>query len=164
MKELKEFPGYFVTEDGKVFSAKKLTKIDYDKVREMKVRLSPKGYHIICLYKNKKVLSRSIHRLVAETYIENPFNLPQVNHIDENKTNNHVSNLEWVTHQQNTIYSKCRWIYEIENIITGEIIETINIREFSRENNLNPSHLLQTLTGKFKQHKGFRIISKKQFK
>jgi hypothetical protein len=44
----------------------------------------------------------SIHRLIAETFIPNPDNKPEVNHKDGNKLNNHISNLEWVTHSENT--------------------------------------------------------------
>ena len=42
-----------------------------------------------------------IHRLVAEEYLANPLSLPEVNHIDGNKENNHVVNLEWITHRAN---------------------------------------------------------------
>jgi hypothetical protein len=171
MKELKDFPGYFVTEDGRVFSAWKLkatgkgnkSYIDYNDPKELKQK-TDSGYLRICLRKNTKIFTKLIHRLVAETYINNPDNLPQVNHIDENKTNNHVLNLEWVTQHQNNIHSQCRCIYRIGNIITGEIIETINVREFARNNNLDQSALRRTLTGKQKHHKNHKILSKKQFK
>lgn len=54
-----------------------------------------KYYLKVCLWKNGKRESKLIHRLVAETFIHNPNNLPEVNHLDENKTNNNVNNLEW---------------------------------------------------------------------
>lgn len=158
MKELKDFPGYFITEDGKVYSTK------YNKLKELKLFKNTKGYYMISLFNNGKKIHKLVHRLVAETYIPNPDNLPEVNHKDENKTNNHASNLEWITHHKNIIHSNCRWIWEIENIVTGEIKETINIKEFSRDNNLDQSHLIKTFSGKQKQHKNFKIISKTQFK
>ena len=63
------------------------------------------GYMNVDLRMNNKSRRVSVHRLVAETFIENPLNLPQVNHKDENKTNNHVSNLEWCTAQYNIRYN-----------------------------------------------------------
>ena len=49
--------------------------------------------------------NESIHRLVEETFIPNPDNKPEVNHIDGNKANNHIENLEWCTYSQNNIHA-----------------------------------------------------------
>ena len=59
------------------------------------------GYMYVTLQKDKKRKTIKVHRLVAEHFIENPNNYPCVNHIDNNRKNNDVSNLEWVTHKQN---------------------------------------------------------------
>lgn len=60
------------------------------------------GYIRYCLFKDDKRFSKYAHRLVALMFIDNPQNKPQVNHIDGNKENNHVDNLEWVTAKENT--------------------------------------------------------------
>lgn len=59
------------------------------------------GYNYVRLYNNKKIKIVSVHRLVAETFISNLENKSQINHIDGNKTNNNVNNLEWVTPKEN---------------------------------------------------------------
>lgn len=59
------------------------------------------GYKRVNLWKNNKGKKYSVHRLVASAFIENTYNKEQVNHIDENKANNCVSNLEWVTQLEN---------------------------------------------------------------
>lgn len=60
-----------------------------------------KGYEIVDLYKNGKRKTVRVHRLVAEAFIPNNDNKPEVNHIDGNKHNNNVDNLEWVTKKEN---------------------------------------------------------------
>jgi hypothetical protein len=85
---------YFVTEDGRVISSK------FGKTKELKPAITS-GYYFVNLSINKKHYSFYIHRVVAEVYHPNPNNLPQVEHLDNNKLNNHFSNLEWVTHQEN---------------------------------------------------------------
>lgn len=67
----------------------------------MRKGISSKGYETISLYKDGKQYLKLVHRLVAEAFIPNPFNKETVNHIDCNKTNNHVSNLEWMSKSEN---------------------------------------------------------------
>lgn len=71
-----------------------------------------KGYSMVVLSKEGKPTSKAIHRLVAEAFIPNPLNLPQINHKDENKKNNKVENLEWCDAKYNTNYGgrceRCR--------------------------------------------------------
>lgn len=62
------------------------------------------GYIYIGLCKDGLVTRTTIHRLVAEAFIQNPHNLPCVNHKDENKENNNVDNLEWCSYQYNLTY------------------------------------------------------------
>lgn len=71
------------------------------KINLLKPSKNKKGYLQVSLSKNKNRKTISIHRLVAQTFIDNPNNLPQVNHIDGNKLNNCVDNLEWCTNEYN---------------------------------------------------------------
>jgi len=61
------------------------------------------GYKTVTLY-NKGKNVRSVHRLIAFAFIPNPENKPYINHIDENKANNHIDNLEWVTPHENCMH------------------------------------------------------------
>ena len=65
---------------------------------------SKKGYLGITLYKNGTYKTKKVHRLVAEAFIPNPDNLPEVNHKDENNQNNVFTNLEWATTEYNNRY------------------------------------------------------------
>lgn len=68
-----------------------------DEVKTLTPHKTNRGYLRVDLYSNGKSRHHSVHRLVAEAFIPNPNNLPQVNHKDENPLNNHVDNLEWCT-------------------------------------------------------------------
>lgn len=68
--------------------------------------IDSRGYQAVGLYKDSKSKTGKVHRLVAQAFIPNPDNKPHVNHIDGNKLNNYASNLEWVTHQENTSHAK----------------------------------------------------------
>lgn len=93
MRQLKDNPSYLVTLDGKVFSLKYM--------RFLKTTKRPDGY----VYVKIGDKTHRIHRLVAQTYIPNPEDKPQVNHIDGNKTNNMLCNLEWMTQSENIQHS-----------------------------------------------------------
>lgn len=102
-RKIEGFEKYEVSNLGRVRS------LDYKHTGEIKVLrpiLNRYGYLRINLYKNSKLCSRSIHRLVAQAFILNPENKQQVNHIDANKQNNIVSNLEWCTNLENMQHAR----------------------------------------------------------
>lgn len=70
--------------------------------------LSPgisQGYYYVALYKDGLRRNKQVHRLVAEAFLPNPMNHPLINHIDEVKTNNVVSNIEWCDYSYNVTYN-----------------------------------------------------------
>lgn len=101
-KPIKGFEGlYEVSNFGNILSLKWR---GGSKPKLMTPIIHKNGYCNMALSKNGVIKRCLVHRLVAEAFISNPYNLPQINHKDEIKTNNHVSNLEWCTQAYNNVY------------------------------------------------------------
>ena len=91
--------------------------------RILSTRRSDGWYITVTLYKDKKRYGKSLHRLVAETFVPNPYNLPEVNHIDEDKINNRADNLEFCDHKYNMNFGTARIRERDTKIKNGHINE-----------------------------------------
>lgn len=87
-RDIKDFENYQVSNLGRIYSKKRRTCL---KIK----RLVGRGYYQVRLSKNGKYYYKNLHRLIAETFIPNPNNYRTVNHINGNKLDNRLSNLEW---------------------------------------------------------------------
>lgn len=96
IRDIKGWEDYTIDTDGNVFSKRKN--------KYLKPNINKYGYCKIKLQKNKHTKMFSIHRLVAENFLENKDGLPQVNHKDGNKQNNNINNLEWCSAKYNMNY------------------------------------------------------------
>ena len=107
VKDLEDL--YEVDENGNVYALPRIkrtpTTIYLSKEKKLKPYNNGYGYMLVDMRKNGKRYMRLVHRLVADAFIPNPNNLPQINHKDGNKSNNCIDNLEWCTYKQNIIHS-----------------------------------------------------------
>lgn len=101
MTPIKGYSRYQIDEQGRIFSS--------ISNRELHPSLDNNGYAGVELISDEGVSKRiNVHRLVALTFIPNPNGYPIINHKDENKSNNDVSNLEWCTYKHNVNYGSCQ--------------------------------------------------------
>jgi hypothetical protein len=84
----------------------RFSKIQILKEKIVKFHLAKRGYYVVDLRVKSKRKTLNIHRLIAIHFIDNPLNKKYVNHIDENKLNNSIENLEWVTNMENICHAK----------------------------------------------------------
>lgn len=141
MKDIEGYEGlYAVTKDGRVWSYLKKGKGGH--IGKWKT-LSKCGngnkknnlYYTVSLHKNGKTKRRRVHRLVAQTYIPNPKNKPEINHIDGNKFNNNVYNLEWNTRLENIEHAIRTGLYLYNpKYKNGDVWETKGGRWCTKEN------------------------------
>ena len=138
MKQYKDTP-YFVDTEGNVY---RKWGEKYKKLKGTKNSRMP--YNQICLWKNNMYKIKYIHRMVAEVYIPNPNNKPFVNHINGNKTDNSVKNLEWVSPKENTNHAIEKGLFDFngeknpQSKLTKE--QVMNIRkEYVRNSRTNGS-------------------------
>ena len=122
---------YEVSDKGRVKSLK------FGKERILKLGITTDGYLMVKLLKNGEKKNLLVHRLVAQTFIPNPDNLPEVNHKDENKENNSVQNLEWCDRKYMEQEFK-EWL----RINQNQLFNTQNL-----ENSLENGSLLVMLKG-----------------
>lgn len=146
-KEIAGFEGlYAVSNKGKVMNLKS--------GKVLKNLVNTHGYARVglCNGNGTKRKMIRVHRLVAQAFIPNPNNLPYVNHIDECKTNNDVTNLEWCTASQNTrhsVYKKCCRINQLT--LDGEFIrQWESSHEIERKTGYNKSNIIQCCKNKCK--------------
>ena len=139
-------------------------------MKELKKQSKRHGYLGVALLKNNKHYHKLIHRLVAQAFIPNPDNKPQVNHIDENKANNHVSNLEWTTAKENCNYgarnervskSKKGLNHPRARAVVGFKINDCEIKyyKYMREcekDGFHHSTISECCKGKLKSYKGYK--------
>lgn len=111
------------------------------------------GYLYVQFYGNGKRVTLKVHRMVAITFIPNPNNYPQVNHIDCNRSNNVVSNLEWCTNQYNTAYrekygkASSRPVFAV-NVKTSEVLHFKSRGEAERKLNISHQDILAIIEGR----------------
>lgn len=174
-KDIKGYKGlYQVSNFGQIRSLDRYDSSNHKlKGKIMKLNNDGRGYLNINLYNNGKQKKFLVHRLVAEAFIPNPNNLPEVNHKDENKTNNRVDNLEWVDRKTNCNYgTRNKKISEktigtrynridlsipiLQYSAEGQFIkEWPSAIEIKRQLKINDSYIALCCKGKFKTAKGY---------
>jgi len=145
VRAIEGFDGYFITDHGRVFSCKHRVGfgeygVDYDRPFELKSVWYKGENRTIIPYKKVRFngnISKTVHRLVAESFIANPHNLPQVNHLTHHH-NNHFAHLEWCTQLENNRYKAHK--HAKEHILydpKGNRIVIKDLMAFCKENNLH---------------------------
>ena len=163
-KPIPNFEGYYeASNTGKIKSVERIVRNGrgYKKITPtiLKPSLDEWGYYHVSLSKNGKGYTKRVNRLIAMTFLPNPKNYPQVNHLDGIKENNNVDNLEWCNCSQNMIHCHSHglsdWGTKIRIVETGEEFKSIS--DCARAINGHTQLIIACLSGRRKTHKGFHF-------
>lgn len=137
--DIDEFKGlYQINEKGEVFSVARYDRLGrYRPKTKIACTKNQAGYWRYTLKKDGKQYTRTKHRLIATTFIDNPENLPTVDHIDGNKNNNNIRNLEWCTYSENTkrAYRKGLSVVSEKTIAGLKERTSIQVKIFDKKTN-----------------------------
>lgn len=161
-KDIAGYEGlYQVSDEGDVISLPRVVKSGnktlHRKGRPIRPGLRGRGglmYKMVVLCKDGESKTCSVHRLVAQAFIPNYDNLPEVNHKDQDTLNNRVDNLEWCTRQYNIDYSKSKPVVQIFD--GKEIARFKSIKEAGRVTGVKRTSINNVLTGWAKTAGGFQ--------
>lgn len=161
-KKIKD--GYMITTTGKIYSLKRK--------KILKPWKNDNGYLVVGLYDNLGMHNLKVHRLIAEAFIPNPNNYPQVNHKDEDKTNNCVENLEWCNSKYNINYGSHNQRVSIakkgiipkanppkevyQYTLDGELVRIWSSISECGRSGYTISHISYCCNGKEKTYKGYK--------
>lgn len=171
-KEIIGYEGrYEASDDGQIRGLTRSVKHNYGGLKivrgvVIKHGFTTQGYASLDLCKEGKATTRLVHRIIAETFIPNPANLPQINHINGIKTDNRVANLEWVSVSGNQLHSYRMGLSKsgrlhhfstpVINNRTGQIYDTINDAAISI--GMNRGTLYCKLKGKRRNDTDLQIL------
>lgn len=166
-KAIKGYEGiYEVSELGKIRSVDRIVECKDGSTRkrkgkELKLKMDPCGYAVITLSKNGVTKSFNFHRLVAETFLPNPDNLPQVHHLNHDRKDNRVENLKWVTRdeQRDDHWKAAISAKGTKLRVVGYGIDKIynSAYEVKQDLGVDITSAMKVAKGEFKQSKGYRI-------
>lgn len=159
-KPIKGFEGlYEVSNQGRIKSLNRTVFDENGRIRLLKGKLlklnDKNGYNVVNLYKNGVMKKPRVHRLVAEAFIPNPENKPEIDHINTIRNDNRVENLMWVTHKENTNnpLTLAKWVTPIIQYATYDgkpIAWWESLSECSRFTGISTQLITHNLTGKTK--------------